>query len=213
MRGLTHVINFDAPATALDYVHRAGRVERLGGRKGCTVVNVVRDPREEGWSLKDTQRLIELAQMIEQNKSVLLSSQSPPPADSSDGNNSSSEAGVIDGSLLPSSSFPLPKRQGTFVGKSVEHMAKLQGQLHLDVKHVVLEGGQMHDLVTPPHVSRISTPPTPKKAVAASDLATGAHAAGSSLFSTSGTVGGTTSAATRSYSTFVRRLFGDARRV
>jgi ferredoxin len=37
----------DLPATALDYVHRAGRVERLGGKKGCTVVNVVRDLREE----------------------------------------------------------------------------------------------------------------------------------------------------------------------
>jgi superfamily II DNA/RNA helicase len=208
MRGLTHVINFDVPATALDYVHRAGRVERLGGRKGCTVVNVVRDPREEGWSLKDTQRLIDLAQTIEQNKSVLLPQSSP--ADSSDANTSSIEAGVIDGSLLPSSSFPLPKRQGTFIGKSVEHMAKLQGQLHLDVRHVVLEGGQMHDLVTPPHVPRISTPATPKKAEAVPDLATGTHAAGSSIFSASGAVG--SSAPTRSYSTFVRRLFGDARR-
>jgi superfamily II DNA/RNA helicase/ferredoxin len=49
IRGLSHVINFDLPSTALDYVHRAGRVERLGGKKGCTVINLIRDHREEGW--------------------------------------------------------------------------------------------------------------------------------------------------------------------
>ena len=46
LRGLSHVVNFDLPPTALDYVHRAGRVERLGGARGCTVVNIVRDLRE-----------------------------------------------------------------------------------------------------------------------------------------------------------------------
>lgn len=47
IQGLSHVINFDPPKTALDYVHRAGRVERLGGKTGCTVVTVVKDHRLE----------------------------------------------------------------------------------------------------------------------------------------------------------------------
>ena len=62
LRGLSHVINFDLPPTALDYVHRAGRVERLGGKKGCTVVNVVRDWREQHRS--------EVAPVIEEGQPI-----------------------------------------------------------------------------------------------------------------------------------------------
>jgi len=50
LKALTHVVNWDVPATATSYLHRAGRVGRLGAvhaRMGTviTLVDLQRDPR------------------------------------------------------------------------------------------------------------------------------------------------------------------------
>jgi len=189
MRGLSHVVNFDPPLAALDYVHRAGRVERLGGRKGCTVVNLLRDPRQEGWNRADTERQVELAAKVQ----AALEEQG--------------QGAQGDESVSISLSNPLPRRQGTFSGPSVAHMSKLSAQLHLPVRHVVLESGELHELVTPPKVPRIRTPPTPKKGEApgAMKLA-GPKPQPTPL--TGSVAGGGAVAPSRAYSTFVRRLFG-----
>jgi hypothetical protein len=111
------VINFDPPKTALDYVHRAGRVERLGGKQGCTVVTLVKDdrvPRVAKKEFKPELRAIEAA---------------PAAAAAS-----------------PSTTKP-PPRPSTFSGPQVQLMRRVVGQLHLDARHVTVKGGQMEDFV------------------------------------------------------------------
>ena len=46
VRGATHVINASIPADAATYLHRAGRVGRLGGAAGGTVVSLPRNGAE-----------------------------------------------------------------------------------------------------------------------------------------------------------------------
>lgn len=41
-----HVINFDFPLHIADYIHRCGRVGRLGGSLNCQVTNYISSDRE-----------------------------------------------------------------------------------------------------------------------------------------------------------------------
>lgn len=43
-----HVLNYDFPLYAADYLHRIGRVGRLGSHQDCRVTNFVSGPEEVG---------------------------------------------------------------------------------------------------------------------------------------------------------------------
>ena len=45
LKGLTHVVNLGPPGSAAEYLHRAGRVGRVGGPPG-TVISLARDARD-----------------------------------------------------------------------------------------------------------------------------------------------------------------------
>lgn len=45
-RRAAHIINFDFPLHVSDYIHRCGRVGRVGGRTDCVITNLISSGRE-----------------------------------------------------------------------------------------------------------------------------------------------------------------------
>lgn len=42
MRYLVHIVNYDFPRQLADYVHRVGRIGRVGSKRKCEVTSFVR---------------------------------------------------------------------------------------------------------------------------------------------------------------------------
>jgi len=134
---LTHVINFDVPRNEMDYVHRSGRVERLGGQKGCSVVTVVTDPR-----------------LVERNQPKPYASIHNTSADNE--SSASPDATSASSSAL-STSPPPPSPQASvlvsgFPGHHSQQLHRILSCLHLAAvaEHVTIQRGKFSKIEEDP---------------------------------------------------------------